>query len=112
MGERKRIGLIYFYKIWIGGKTYIQNLILSLNMLDDRDKPIIDLYCMNEDAFYEVRDNTKYPYLEMIIVKPQSNSKLILRKLISFFSKRVSYRINMFKINPKDSIKYSFLILM
>lgn len=43
--ERLKIGIIFnFDPVWMGGITYIQNLVNSLNYLDDQDKPEVFLF--------------------------------------------------------------------
>ena len=56
MGERKRIGIVYLYdKSWLGGVYYIQNLLIALNTLNDDKKFAIDLYCLNDDSFNDLK---------------------------------------------------------
>lgn len=106
MGERKRIGLIYVWdESWIGGKYYLQNLMIALNTLSDDIKPLINLYCLSEDTFLDFQENTKYPYLEKTIVKMGFIYK-VFRKLISFFSKEATLRINMFPLNKEDELVF------
>jgi len=63
--NRKRIGIILnFSGNWIGGVYYIQNIIKSLNFLDDNQKPIILIFHTKELSKYA--NEIKYPYLETI----------------------------------------------
>ena len=102
MGKRKRIGLVYIWdETWLGGKYYLQNLMIALNMLDDNKKPLINLYCLSENSFRDFQENTKYPYLEKTIVKIRILHK-VYSKLLSFFSKEASLRINFFPLNEAD----------
>ena len=46
---RQEIAIIYDYSdCWIGGVYYVQNLISALTLLDDQDKPIINVYSINQ----------------------------------------------------------------
>lgn len=64
MGRRKCIGILYnVNNAWIGGTYYIQNLISSLCLLDDSEKPSIDIYTKEIKDFNELVNITGYPYL-------------------------------------------------
>lgn len=108
MGERKRIGIVYLYdKSWLGGVYYIQNLLIALNTLNDDKKFAIDLYCLNDDSFNDLKLSTNYPYLEKRIIKISVFRKA-WRKLLSFISKSASLNVNFFEVNPKDIILYPY----
>ncbi len=54
---------------WIAGAYYVQNIISALTLCDDKELPIIKIYCDNELAYSELKAITKYPYLRMRIIK-------------------------------------------
>lgn len=61
---RQEIAIIYDYsEVWIGGVYYIQNLVSAMNLLPDEDKPIINVYSLNEHDVKELKEITAYPYL-------------------------------------------------
>lgn len=61
---RQEIAIIYDYSDgWIGGVYYIQNLISAINMLQDEEKPIINVYSLNQHDVDDLREITNYPYL-------------------------------------------------
>jgi len=109
MGKRIRIGLVDTWESWLGGKYYLQNLIISLNTLDDNKKPLINLYCLDEKTFQNYQINTKYPYLEKTIV----NIGLLYRvrlKLYSIFSKNAMWHVDRFPLNPNDEMLFPMCI--
>lgn len=74
MGKRKRIALIYTMdKGWIGGTYYILNLICSLKLLNDNEKPVIVLVCKSVEDFEFVKQNTGYEYLDCFMYKKSIN---------------------------------------
>jgi len=106
MAERKRIGILCpFGKNWIGGVYYIENLIIGLNHIADELKPIIDLYCLNEDIYNSIQHNTKYPYLDKNLIRLSFIRKGI-RRIVSFISYINPLNIWLYKINPEDIIVY------
>jgi glycosyltransferase involved in cell wall biosynthesis len=64
-GNRFKLGvLFYFDTSWMGGVIYVQNIIRTLNFLDDSDKPEILLFYRKElNRFVE---ELEYPYLQKI----------------------------------------------
>ena len=61
---RQEIAIIYDYSDrWIGGVYYVQNLISAMTLLDDQDKPMINVYSLNQKDVNELRTITGYPYL-------------------------------------------------
>lgn len=65
MVKRKRLGLVYYYyENWIAGSYYILNAIHALNTLQDDVKPEIILITDSLKNFKEVKESTKYPFLE------------------------------------------------
>ncbi|WP_036877785.1 glycosyltransferase [Xylanibacter oryzae] len=66
MAEKQQIAIIYENLTgWAGGTLYVLNLVSSLSLLDECDKPIIHLYCVSKKDFYSFQEITKYPYLKM-----------------------------------------------
>lgn len=73
MVKRKKIVVSYQYnENWIGGTYYIQNIIKSLNYLDDAAKPEIQLLYSAGSGIDDIKI-TGYPYIEYIMLPPQSN---------------------------------------
>ena len=78
MGKRIRLGLVYIWKnSWLGGKYYLENLLIALNTLTDEKKPWVNLYCLDDATYKEFQKNTEYPYLEKNIVKITQNKKQV-----------------------------------
>ena len=83
MGKRIRIGIVYIWnETWLGGKYYLQNLMIALNTLDDDKKPLINLYCFDDETFLDFQESTNYPYLEKTIVKISFFYKLVFIRYI------------------------------
>lgn len=77
---RQEIAIIYDYSdTWIGGVYYVQNLISALTLLDDQDKPIINVYSINQKDVDELKTITGYPYLVFQVHK----NKTIIDKVIN-----------------------------
>lgn len=63
MGKRIKIGIVYAYdENWIGGTYYYQNLIQSLNLLPDAEKPHLVILSNNTASFSSVKE-LNYPYI-------------------------------------------------
>lgn len=61
---RQEIAIIYDYSShWIGGVYYMQNLISAMNLLNDKEKPIVNVYSLEEKDVDNLRNITGYPYL-------------------------------------------------
>lgn len=106
MDKRLRIGFIYLWSDnWLGGVYYAQNLLSALNTLDDEKKPIIDVHCLNIQAYKSLKAGSNYPYLETFIVKINIWKK-ILRKIVGLFSKRKSMLINHILLNSQDDVYF------
>ena len=106
MDKRIRIGIIYIWdNNWLGGKYYLQNLLVALNTLSDEKKPVVNLYCLNDTSFVEFQKNTGYPYLVKSIVKENKIFK-ILRRVLFFFSKEMAIKISTFSLNPADNLVF------
>jgi glycosyltransferase involved in cell wall biosynthesis len=64
MRKRKRLGIIYRYnENWTGGNYYIENLVKSLNVLDDSEKPMIYVFSENKSDFLALKNAVGYPHL-------------------------------------------------
>lgn len=82
MGSREQIGLVYVNSSnWIGGTYYVQNLVKALNILEENNKPIINLYCSDENSFTEFKTITQYPYL---VYKYHKNSNTNFYRFINY----------------------------
>lgn len=65
MANRKRIGIIFnFNKIWLGGAYYVQNIMKSLDYLEDSEKPEIIIFYKKELSRFV--ENINYPYLKIV----------------------------------------------
>jgi glycosyltransferase involved in cell wall biosynthesis len=63
--ERLKLGIIFnFNPKWMGGIIYVLNLIKTLNVLDEQEKPEIILFYRPE--LKGVTDQIKYPYLQTV----------------------------------------------
>ena len=104
MGKRIRLGLVYIWKnSWLGGKYYLENLLIALNTLTDEKKPWVNLYCLDDATYKEFQKNTEYPYLEKNIVKIKFRYR-VWHKILSVFSWRVSHNVDDFPLLPDDDI--------
>ncbi len=69
--KRLKIGLLFdLQKVWMGGITYILNLIKTLNYLDEDDKPEIILFYSSE--LKEFLEEIDYPYIKFVEKEPYS----------------------------------------
>ncbi len=101
MAKRIKIAINYLYdENWIGGTYYIQNLISSLNNLNDIDKPYLYIISANEDDYIKLKDYTGYPYLQRLIKNKNYN---LLKRLINFLS-RFMLSKNLFDTSNKYDI--------
>lgn len=73
MDERIKIGIIYSYdENWIGGTYYYQNLIQSLNLLPDLEKPYLVILSNTASSFDSIKV-LAYPYVSYeLINKPDT----------------------------------------
>lgn len=86
--KRNRIGIIYISSSkWIGGAYYIQNIISSLNFVDDQCRPDIFVFTESIDRFSELEKATSYPYLHFV------NHGTLLRKSVNFLN-RLFFKLN------------------
>lgn len=80
MGTRNEIAIVYDYSEgWIGGVYYIQNLISAMTLLEDMDKPIVNVYSHQQKDVEELKQITGYPYL----VFRQAFTRNFLEKVIN-----------------------------
>ena len=87
MGTRIKLGIFYSYdENWIGGSYYIQNLILSLNLLEDNRKPELIIFSNSEENYIYLSSLTNYPYLSSGI---QKFTKNIFIRIINKISVKV-----------------------
>lgn len=110
MTKRTRIGFYYIWdKSWMGGVYYARNLLKALNTLDDEDKPFIDVYCRSMAAFEDLKKNTDYPYLAVIIINDEAFYKKVYRKIVgTLFGFKARCKVNMFKIHSEDEMIYPY----
>lgn len=73
MDKRIKIGIIYSYdENWIGGTYYYQNLIQSLNLLADQQKPHLVILSNTASSFDSIK-GLAYPYISYeLINKPDT----------------------------------------
>ncbi|NND62541.1 MAG: glycosyltransferase [Flavobacteriaceae bacterium] len=65
MAQRNRVGLVFTYnESWIGGVYYFLNLVSSLNLVHDVNKPVISIISRNRESYDFLKKQTNYPYLE------------------------------------------------
>lgn len=77
---RKKITLIYEYnENWIGGTYYILNIIKALNLLEDSEKPDLNIVGNYNTSFAMIED-LKYPYIQYFHIKLKFTG---LRKIIN-----------------------------
>lgn len=93
----------------MGGVMYARNLLKALNTLDDKDKPFIDVYCRNKEAFNELKSHTNYPYINPIIINDRNVLRRLIRKFITLlFGEYVGDRVGMFRIRSYDDMIYPY----
>lgn len=93
---RRRIAILYAYnENWIGSTYYIQNLIYSLNLLEEAEKPEILLITMEEAGFRQLKNLSGYPYLRFkkLSLYERAVNKLVPSFLLSAFVKRFLWRV-------------------
>lgn len=80
MGTKDEIAIVYDYSDgWIGGVYYVQNLISAMTLLEDDDKPIINVYSLQQKDVEELKAITGYPFL----VFQQAKNKNVFDKVIN-----------------------------
>jgi glycosyltransferase involved in cell wall biosynthesis len=71
MAERKQITLLYQYDDnWIGGTYYILNIIRALNVLDDAEKPYLQILYNSEESIDFITE-LNYPYIGFNYFNPK-----------------------------------------
>ena len=109
MDKRIRLGYVCSVKKgWLGGYYYTLNLLHALNTLDDNKKPIVDVNCLDDETFENIRKGTNYPYLEKTIIK-QSFWKRVFRRLIRFVSMKCSCYIDVWGVNQNNDIIFPWI---
>lgn len=110
MEDRIKVGFYYIWdKSWMGGVMYAINLLKALNKLDECNKPYIEVYCRSDEAFEDLKNHTRYPYLGKVVINDSFFLKRLFRKLLQFvFGYETSFRLNMFKINPKVQVFFPY----
>lgn len=116
MDKEKRItiGIYYAYdENWIGGTYYYQNLIKSLNLLPNSDKPNIVILCKDSSSIESLID-IEYPYISFknISAEPylRKKFKALLKKVTGKVLKpiKINYNIDVFfhpsEINVPNTI--------
>jgi glycosyltransferase involved in cell wall biosynthesis len=74
MVKKKRIGIIYnFDENWIGGAYYIENIIKSLNYLQEKEQMQLHILTKDKSTFQELLNTTGYHKLKYVQYKPQYN---------------------------------------
>jgi len=106
MAERVKLGLIYSYnENWIGGTYYIENLVNSLNLVEDTKKPQIIVLIAKPKDREQFNKRTNYPYIRFRFFTRPNNYWLAR---IDFLFKRFTNR-NLFNVTiKKDSIDIIF----
>ena len=73
MVKRIKIGLLFSYdENWIGGSYYIINLIHSLNLLEDLQKPELIILSEKSDDFEKIQE-INYPYIQYKLLNVELN---------------------------------------
>ena len=104
--ERTRIGILMTgVSNWIAGKYYIQNLLCAINTLEDKQKPIIDLYVEDLKAFEDVKEESRYPYLFFNKYKERYFMR-IFRRLVYVLNPNAANNLSLFKVNKDDLFIY------
>lgn len=98
--NRKNIGLLFTAgKHWMGGIIYIQNLIRSLDRLDETEKPnIILFYNKLSEPFL---DQLEYPYIQFIELK---SGNLQIGYLVSLITRKNYFAINLITSYKLDGL--------
>lgn len=95
MATRIKVGIYYSYdENWIGGVYYIQNLILSLNLLEDNKKPELIIFSNSDEDYNGLSRLTNYPYLSRNLKKTTAN---IFVRVINKLSKKI-FKVDL--LNP------------
>ncbi len=100
MDRRIKIGIPFNYNEgWIGGTYYIVNLIKSLNLLDDAQKPEIIIFYKDQKEL-SLLNEINYQYLKLEKIKTWRNLSTLERAV-----NKVSWKVikkNTFEVRPKE----------
>jgi glycosyltransferase involved in cell wall biosynthesis len=108
MGKKFKLGFLFSYNDnWIGGTYYVLNLINSLNLLNDKNLPIIKIFYSDSNDL-QILQKIKYPQLEIVNITECQPSFLkrvfnfIYKKLFSkyYFSLNLGLSSNDILFNP------------
>ncbi len=81
--QRTKLGILFdFQASWMGGVTYIINLVKTLNYLDDKDKP--EVYFFYTEELEKFIDEVEYPYIHLI----KKTTPSIVKGFVSSWIKR------------------------
>ncbi len=96
MAERKHITLVYQYNDnWIGGTYYIHNIIRSLNLLPDEEKPVL-LILHDINSNVDVIKNFNYPYISFLPFDFKLGSfKKLANKFSRFFIGKKLFKLRL-----------------
>ena len=90
MGKRLKIGLIFSYDPnWVAGAYYVVNLIETLKLLPDSEKPELTIISSNDD--FKKLNLSGYSYVnhfEFLLIHSTSLPKRIINKICRFVSKK------------------------
>ena len=112
MSRRLRIGIIYgYYKDWIAGTYYLQNLLCALNTLSDPELPHIVVLTPKRKQFLDLKRETGYPFLSFFRFGNRALWMRALNKLSSLLlHKRLHERQRIPRVDalfPNPDRKYS-----
>ena len=110
-----KLGVLFnFRSVWMGGVIYIINLINALNHLDEEEKPEVYLFYSKE--LKKFLDEIKYPYIQLIELKPIPVAKgyltswikrknIFVDDLISEYDLNAIYPVRDFPVKNKTNAK-------
>lgn len=92
--ERIEIALVYI-KLpgWMGGTYYVQNIISALNILEDEEQPLLNIYCLNESDFSELSSNTGYKYLIYHHFGIKETKRDLVNKVFNYYYYKASHQL-------------------
>lgn len=88
MDKESHIGVIYNRddKAWIAGSYYIENIVKSMALVNNRELPVVHVLCQNKKAFIEFTQRTKYPKL---VYEHKLKIIAFLGRVLNYLSKRL-----------------------
>lgn len=114
MDKRKTITLFFdFNENWIGGTYYILNIIKSLNVLSDIEKPYINVL-YNDEKYIKLIKEINYPFINFLFFEIKTQLfKKIINKISRFFFNTYFFKtkikhqgiINLYPMQYNISIK-------